>query len=85
MRIDRRVLFGGAGATVVVGFVGQQVQQEGFQPQLTVAYQATPKEGRRCSGCKLFVPAKDPAANGRCVVVAGVIKATGWCVLYEVR
>ena len=45
-------------------------------PQSAVSYQATPKDGKQCSDCKLFVAPK------ACKSVAGEIAPTGWCKLY---
>ena len=44
--------------------------------QSAVRYQATPKDGKQCSDCKLFVP---PNA---CKNVEGDIAPTGWCALW---
>jgi hypothetical protein len=44
--------------------------------QSAVRYQATPKDGKQCDGCNLFVP---PNA---CKSVAGNISPTGWCSLW---
>ncbi len=41
-----------------------------------VAYQATPKDGHDCKGCKLFEP-----PNG-CKSVSGDISPSGWCKLW---
>jgi len=41
-----------------------------------VAYQATPKNGQDCKGCKLFEP---PNA---CKSVDGAISPSGWCKLW---
>lgn len=45
-------------------------------PQTAVAYQATPKDGKQCSECKLFI------APNACKSVTGEIAPTGWCKLY---
>jgi hypothetical protein len=44
--------------------------------QSAVRYQATPKDGKQCSDCKLFVP---PNA---CKNVEGEIAPAGWCALW---
>ena len=41
-----------------------------------VAYQATPKDGHDCAGCKLFEPPNS------CKSVDGVIVPQGWCKLW---
>ncbi len=45
-------------------------------PQSAVAYQDTPKDGKTCKGCKLFVP---PSS---CKSVSGTISPNGWCKLW---
>ena len=49
------------------------------------AYQSTPKGGKQCSTCNLYVPAaSNPAkANGTCKLVKGPIAPTGWCKFYS--
>jgi hypothetical protein len=44
--------------------------------QAQVQYQATPKDGSKCSTCVNFEP---PAA---CKIVAGSISPNGWCIAY---
>lgn len=44
--------------------------------QASVSYQETPKDGKRCDGCKLFVAPKS------CKSVSGDIAPSGWCKLW---
>jgi len=44
--------------------------------QSAVKYQASPKDGKQCDGCNLFV------APNACKSVAGDIAPTGWCALW---
>ena len=44
--------------------------------QNSVKYQPTPKEGKQCDGCNLFV------APNACKSVAGDISPKGWCALW---
>jgi hypothetical protein len=44
--------------------------------QNAVKYQSTPKDGKRCDGCNLFV------APNACKSVAGDISPSGWCALW---
>jgi hypothetical protein len=44
--------------------------------QSAVKYQPTPKDGKQCDGCKLFV------APSSCKSVDGTIAPTGWCALW---
>ena len=45
-------------------------------PQTAVSYQATPKDGAKCSACVNFV---EPNA---CKIVDGKISPEGWCVAF---
>ena len=44
--------------------------------QAAVRYQTTPKDGKQCDGCNLFV------APNACKSVDGDIAPTGWCALW---
>jgi hypothetical protein len=44
-------------------------------PHSAVRYQDSPKDGKECDACKLFMP---PNA---CKSVAGIISPKGWCAL----
>jgi hypothetical protein len=44
--------------------------------QSSVKYQASPKDGKQCDGCNLFV------APNACKSVAGDISPSGWCSLW---
>ena len=44
--------------------------------QKAVQYQDSPKDGKRCDGCNLFV------APNACKSVDGAISPFGWCVLW---
>lgn len=50
--------------------------QAASMPQSAVAYQDSPKDGKQCDGCKLFV------APGSCKSVSGAISPKGWCKLW---
>ena len=50
--------------------------QAGTLPQSAVAYQPTPKDGKQCDGCNLFI------APNACKSVSGEIKAEGYCKLW---
>lgn len=53
--------------------------------QSAVKYQNTPNNGKKCSGCKFFIPGSSASANGACKVVAGSISPNGWCIAYEAK
>ncbi len=71
----RSVLLAAAGAVplLVVGATGAKASK---MSQSAVRYQATPKDGKQCSGCNLFV------APNACKSVDGDISASGWCALW---
>lgn len=48
-------------------------------PKTAVGYQDTPKDGKQCDGCKLFV------APSSCKTVSGEIAAAGWCKLWVAK
>ena len=70
----RTVLIGVAGALplIALGATGAQAKMA----QNAVRYQDTPKDGKQCSGCNLFI------APNACKTVDGKIAATGWCVIW---
>jgi hypothetical protein len=65
-----------AGFAVVGGVVAASAQAQEKLAQAAVQYQATPKDGNKCSTCVNF---EAPAA---CKIVAGSISPNGWCVAY---
>ena len=71
----RTVLFAAAGAAplLALGVTGANAAQ---LAQSAVKYQPTPKDGKRCDGCKLFM------APNSCKSVAGDIAPSGWCALW---
>ena len=58
----------------VMAAAGARAQDKIAQAQ--VQYQATPKDGNKCSTCVNF---DAPAA---CKIVAGTISPNGWCIAY---
>ncbi|RBP14396.1 high potential iron-sulfur protein [Roseiarcus fermentans] len=71
----RTVLMGAAGALPLIA-LGATGAKAGKMAQTAVRYQATPKDGKQCSGCSLFV------APNACKSVDGSIAASGWCALW---
>ncbi len=65
---------GAAGALplIALGATGAQAKMA----QKAVRYQDTPKDGKQCSGCSLFI------APNACKTVDGDIAPTGWCALW---
>ena len=75
-RMSRRTVLivgAGAGPLLVLGATGARAAQ---LSQSAVKYQPTPKDGKQCDGCKLFV------APNACKSVAGDIAPSGWCALW---
>jgi hypothetical protein len=74
-RVSRRtVLIAAAGAVPLLALMGGSVEAK--MAQGSVKYQSTPKDGKQCDGCKLFV------GPNACKSVAGAISPSGWCVLW---
>ena len=71
----RTVLIGAAGAVPLIA-LGATGAKAAKLAQSAVKYQATPKDGKQCSGCNLFV------APNACKSVDGTIAPTGWCALW---
>ena len=73
--MSRRTVLLAAGAApfVVMGATGAKAAK---LSQTAARYQNSPKDGKQCSNCNLFVP---PNA---CKSVDGTISPSGWCALY---
>ena len=71
----RTVLIAAAGAAPLLA-LGATGAKAAKMSQSAVRYQATPKDGKQCNGCNLFV------APNSCKSVDGDIAATGWCALW---
>lgn len=52
--------------------------QDKLAPEM-VMYQATPKDGQKCSGCLHF------QAPNACAIVSGNIAAEGWCAVWAAK
>ncbi|MGD1015064.1 MAG: high potential iron sulfur protein [Roseiarcus sp.] len=71
----RSLLLAAAGAAPLLAIGATGVGAAGL-PQAAVGYQASPKDGKQCDGCNLFV------APNSCKQVQGEISPTGWCKLW---
>jgi hypothetical protein len=71
----RTVLIGAAGAVPLLA-LGATGAKAAKMSQSAVRYQATPKDGKQCIDCKLFV------APNACKNVDGDIAPSGWCALW---
>jgi hypothetical protein len=75
-RFSRRtVLVAAAGAGPLLALLATRAKAAQLA-QSAVKYQPTPKDGKQCDGCKLFV------APNACKSVAGEISPSGWCALW---
>ena len=75
-RVSRRtVLIAAAGAVPLLALAATGAQAAKLA-QGAVKYQDSPKDGKQCDGCKLFV------APNSCKSVAGDISSKGWCALW---
>jgi len=53
--------------------------------QASMHYQATPNDGKQCSGCNFFIPGGTPTASGTCKIVDGSISPTGYCIAFNAK
>jgi len=72
--VSRRTVLFAAAAAAPVLVLGRV--EAATLPQSAVAYQDSPKDGKQCDGCKLFV------APSSCKSVSGTISPKGWCKLW---
>jgi hypothetical protein len=70
----RTILIAAAGATPLLTLMSGSAGAK--MAQSAVKYQTTPKDGKQCDGCNLFV------APNSCKSVAGDIAPAGWCSLW---
>jgi hypothetical protein len=70
----RNVLIAAAGATPLLALMSGSAEAK--MAQTAVKYQASPNNGKQCSGCNLFI------APNSCKSVAGDIAPTGWCSIW---
>ena len=75
-RVSRRtVLIAAAGAVPLLALMSGSAEAKIAQEQ-AVKYQPTPKDGKQCSGCNLFIAPKSSE------YLAGDIAPTGWCSIW---
>jgi len=72
--LSRRTLLIAAAAAPAIVLSTRAAQAK--MAQSAVRYQTTPKDGKRCDGCTLFI------APNACKSVDGEIAPTGWCTLW---
>lgn len=70
----RTVLIAVGGAVPLLALMSGGAEAK--MAQSAVKYQDSPKDGKQCDGCKLFVAPK------ACKSVAGDISPSGWCALW---
>jgi hypothetical protein len=71
----RTVLLAAAGAAPLLALGASGARAAGLPPT-AVGYQDSPKDGRQCDGCNLFI------APNSCKSVSGKISPRGWCKLW---
>ena len=71
----RTVLVAAAGAAPLLALAATSANAAKLS-QSAVKYQASPKDGKQCDGCNLFV------APSSCKSVDGTISPKGWCSLW---
>ena len=71
----RTVLLAAAGAAPLLA-LGATSAEAAKLAQKSVRYQESPKDGKRCDGCNLFV------SPNACKSVDGTISPSGWCSLW---
>ena len=72
--VSRRMVLIAAAATSLLGPISDSAEAK--IAQTGVRYQDSPKDGKQCDGCKLFV------APNACKTVDGAISPQGWCALW---
>jgi hypothetical protein len=72
--VSRRTVLIAVGATSLLGLMSGSADAK--MAQTGVRYQDSPKDGKQCDGCKLFI------APNACKTVDGDISPKGWCVLW---
>jgi hypothetical protein len=70
----RTVLIAAAAAAPLLALVSGSAEAK--MAQSAVKYQDSPKDGKQCDGCKLFI------APNACKSVNGDISPKGWCALW---
>jgi hypothetical protein len=70
----RTVLIAAAGAAPLLALMSGAAEAK--MAQTAVRYQDSPKDGKQCDGCKLFI------APNSCKSVNGDISPKGWCALW---
>jgi High potential iron-sulfur protein len=75
-RHTRRIVLIAAVGAVPLLALGVTGAEAAKLSQSAAKYQPTPKDGKRCDGCNLFV------APNACKSVAGDIAPSGWCALW---
>jgi Zn finger protein HypA/HybF involved in hydrogenase expression len=69
------------GAAVAIAMEPLQARAKAAKADFN--YREQPKDGKTCASCRLFVPTD--SGKGECVLVAGEISPTGWCMAYSPR
>lgn len=70
----RTVLIAAVGAVPLLALMSGDADAK--MAQSSVKYQDSPKDGKQCDGCKLFI------GPSSCKSVDGAISPKGWCALW---
>ena len=86
-RLNRRAFVEGLVIlpALAVLLAGEAAADGSKASQASMHYQNSPNGEMHCSGCKFFIPAQDPKANGSCQIVDGSISPTGYCMAYSAK
>lgn len=76
VRVSRRTLLIAAAGAAPLLALGATSAKAAKMSQTAAKYQPTPKDGKQCDGCNLFV------APNSCKSVDGIISPKGWCMLW---
>jgi hypothetical protein len=72
----RAVLFAVAGAAPLLALSSTGSEAAATMAPTAVGYQDSPKDGRQCDGCNLFI------SPNACKTVKGDISPKGWCKIW---
>ena len=75
-QVNRRTLLVGVAGALPLIALGATGAKAAKMSQSAVRYQDSPKDGKKCSDCSLFI------APNSCKTVDGTISPNGWCALW---
>jgi hypothetical protein len=72
--------YGALGGSMLILAVSPPAAAKAAKSELQ--YQDEPREGKSCSACRFFIP-DAKTGTGRCAVVEGSVRASGWCTAFS--